>query len=88
MSAIQIEDDNLSRKEVFYTSLYFALLYPQLYSDVTGEYRSSDSKVYQGNFRYFAGVLGLWDTFRAQNPLIALLRPDVTNDLMNTFLEH
>lgn len=61
------------------------MLYPQLYSDVTGEYRSSDSKVYQGNFRYFAGVLGLWDTFRAQNPLIALLRPDVTNDLMNTF---
>lgn len=88
LSAIQIEDDNLSRKEVFYTSLYFAMLYPQLYSDVTGEYRSSDSKVYQGNFRYFAGVLGLWDTFRAQNPLIALLRPDVTNDLMNTFLEH
>ena len=44
--------------------------------------------VHQGDFRYFAGVLSLWDTFRAQNPLISILRPDVTNDLMKTFLEH
>ena len=64
------------------------MLYPMLYSDVTGEYRSSDSKVYRGDFRYFAGVLSLWDTFRAQNPLIAILRPDVTRDLMKTMLEH
>lgn len=88
LSAIQIYDPNSPQKEVFYTSLYFSMLYPQLYSDVTGEYRSSDSKVYKGKSRYFAGVLGLWDTFRAQNPLISILRPDVTNDLMHTFLEH
>ena len=88
LSAISIADADSPQKQVFYTSLYFAMLYPQLYSDVSGEYRSSDSKVYKGNFRYFAGVLGLWDTFRAQNPLISVLRPDVTNDLVKTFLEH
>ncbi len=88
LSAIQVNDDKIPQKEVFYTCLYFSMLYPMLYSDVDGRYRSSDSKVYQGDFRYFAGVLGLWDTFRAQNPLIAILRPDVTNDLMKTLLEH
>ena len=88
LSAVRIADADSPQKEVFYTSLYFAMLYPMLYSDVTGEYRSSDSKVYKGDFRYFAGVLGLWDTFRAQNPLIAILRPDVTRDLMKTLLEH
>ena len=88
LSAIQVKDDKITQQVVFYTCLYYAMLYPMLYSDVDGQYRSSDSQVYQGNFRYFAGVLGLWDTFRAQNPLIALLRPDVTNDLMKTLLEH
>ena len=88
LSAVRIADADSPQKEVFYTCLYFSMLYPMLYSDVDGKYRSSDSKVYQGDFRYFAGVLGLWDTFRAQNPLITILHPDVSNDLMKTLLEH
>jgi predicted alpha-1,2-mannosidase len=88
LSAIRINDDDSEQKEMFYTSLYLATIYPMLYSDVTGEYRSSDMKVHKGDFRYYAGVLGLWDTFRAQNPLLTIIRPDVSNDLMKTFLEH
>ena len=88
LSAIQINDESSPQKEMFYTYLYRTLFYPMLYSDVNGEFRSSDHQVHSGNFRYFAGVLGLWDTFRAQNPMITILRPDVMNDLMKTFLEH
>ncbi len=88
LSAVQISDADSPQKEMFYTSLYLAMIYPMLYSDVTGEYRSSDKKIHKGDFRYYAGVLGLWDTFRAQLPLLSILRPDVTNDLMKTFLEH
>ena len=88
LSVVQIGDEDSSQKEMFYTSLYRSLFYPMLYSDVTGEFRSSDNKVHSGNFRYFAGALGLWDTFRAQNPLICILHPDVMTDLMKTFLEH
>lgn len=88
LSAITIFDEDSPDKDLFYTSLYFALLYPQLYSDVDGSFRSSDFKVHPGDYRYYAGVLGLWDTFRAQNPLVSILRPDVTEDLMKTFLAH
>jgi len=88
LGAFQLEEKNAAQKELFYTFLYRSLFYPMLYSDVTGEFRSSDNKVHAGNFRYFAGALGLWDTFRAQNPLITILRPDVMTDLMKTFLEH
>ena len=88
LSAITIFDEDSAEKDLFYSSLYFALMYPQLYSDVDGGYRSSDFKAHAGNFRYYAGVLGLWDTFRAQNPLVSILRPDITSDLMKTFLEH
>ena len=88
LGAIRISDENSLQKEMFYTYLYRTLFYPMLYSDVTGEFRSSDHKVHAGNFRYFAGVLGLWDTSRAQNPMVTILRSDVMNDLMKTFLEH
>ena len=88
LSKIEIKDKNSSEKEMFYSFLYRSLFYPMLYSDVTGEFRSSDFKVHKSNFRYYAGALSLWDTFRAQNPLISILRPDVANDLMKTFLEH
>ena len=88
LSAIKIYDGDSEQKDLFYTSLYFALMYPQLYSDVDGWYRSSDFRIHHGDFRYYAGVLGLWDTFRAQDPLVAILRPDVTNDLMKTFIQH
>ena len=88
LSAIRVFDEDSPDKELFYTSLYFALMYPQLYSDVDGGYRSSDFKAHKGDFRYYAGVLGLWDTFRSQNPLVSILRPDITSDLMKTFLAH
>lgn len=35
LSAVRIEGGEPSRREVFYTSLYYAMLYPMLYSDVT-----------------------------------------------------
>lgn len=88
LSAIDIKDADSPQKEVFYSSLYFSLMYPMLYSDVNGKFRSSDSKVYKRNFPYYAGVLGLWDTFRAQLPLITILHPKISNSLIKTFLEH
>lgn len=88
LSVFTIGGADTPQKETFYTCLYFATLYPMLFGDVDGSYRSSDAKVYKGDFKYYAGVLGLWDTFRAQNPLISILRPDIAGDLMKTFLEH
>ena len=88
LSAIEIDDDNLDKKEMFYTMLYRSLFYPQTYSDVDGRFRSSDNAIHQGDFTYYAGALSLWDIFRAQIPLITILRPDISNEMMLTFLEH
>jgi len=88
LSAIAVDDDNEANKEMFYTMLYRSLFYPQTYSDVDGRFRSSDNKVHQADFSYFAGALSLWDIFRAQIPLISILRPDISNEMMLTFLEH
>ena len=88
LSAVEIADADTPQKEMFYTSLYFAHMYPQLYSDVTGEYRSSDIKVHKGNFNYYGGCFSPWDTFRTQIPLITILHPEVMNDLVKTLQAH
>ena len=88
LSAIEVDDDNVANKGMFYTMLYRSLFYPQTYSDVDGRFRSSDNKVHEADFTYYAGALSLWDIFRAQIPLITILRPDITNEMMDTFLEH
>ena len=89
LSKIEIRTKDPDKKEIFYTSLYNILLYPMLYSDEDGRFRGPDHKVHKANgFNYYAGVMGLWDTYRAAIPLLTLLRPDIVDEYIKTFLEH
>lgn len=89
LGQIEVETNDLKKKELFYTSLHNVMMYPMLFSDVDNRFRGSDSQVHQTNgFAYYGAVIGLWDTFRAACPLIAVLRPDVMEDYIRTALEH
>lgn len=89
LSQIEIETPNAKRKELFYTSLHNVLLYPMLFSDVDNRFRGPDHKVHRTNgFDYYGAVVGLWDTFRAACPLMAVLHPDIMSDYVKTALEH
>lgn len=89
LNQIEIETKDLKKKELFYTSLHNVMMYPMLYSDVDNRYRGSDSQIHQTDgFCYYGAVIGLWDTFRAACPLIAVLQPEVMEDYIKTALEH
>lgn len=89
LGQIEVETNDLKKKELFYTSLHNVMMYPMLFSDVDNRFRGSDSQVHQTDgFAYYGAVIGLWDTFRAACPLIAVLRPDVMEDYIRTALEH
>ena len=89
LGQIEVETNDLKKKELFYTSLHTVMMYPMLFSDVDNRFRGSDSQVHQTDgFAYYGAVIGLWDTFRAACPLIAVLRPDVMEDYIRTALEH
>jgi predicted alpha-1,2-mannosidase len=61
---------------------------PTLLSDVDGQYRGPDGKVHQADgFNYYT-ELSLWDTFRAENPLLTLVQPARVNDFIKTMLAH
>ncbi|HSN17563.1 MAG TPA: GH92 family glycosyl hydrolase [Gammaproteobacteria bacterium] len=62
-------------KKSFYTSLYHAMLAPNLSMDVDGRYRGPDQAVHQAHGFDFYSTLSLWDTFRAEHPLLTLIQP-------------
>jgi len=89
LATFEVKTKDPGKKELFYTSLYNVLVYPMLYSDVDGRFRGPDHLVHKvEGFRYFGGVIGLWDTFRAAIPLLELIRPDIISEYTQTLLEH
>jgi len=77
-----------SRKTNFYTAFYHSLLSPVIYQDADGRYRGIDQKIHSaGNFTNYT-VFSLWDTYRALHPLLTLLYPDRTADIINSMLAH
>jgi putative alpha-1,2-mannosidase len=74
------------KKTIFYTSLYHAMLAPNVYSDVDGQYRGMDQKVHKAEgFNYYT-VFSLWDTYRAEDPLLNLIDRKRTLDFIKSFL--
>ncbi|HEV2327491.1 MAG TPA: glycoside hydrolase family 92 protein, partial [Verrucomicrobiae bacterium] len=76
------------QKETFYTSMYHALLAPNLYEDANGEYRGFDQNTHHPKDFTAYSVFSLWDTFRAEHPLMALINSKRDSDMINTLLAH
>ncbi|HEY1992652.1 MAG TPA: GH92 family glycosyl hydrolase [Gammaproteobacteria bacterium] len=71
----------------FYTSLYHAMLAPNLSMDVDGRYRGPDQAVHQAKGFDFYSTFSLWDTFRAEHPLLTLIQPPQrTVDVIDSML--
>ncbi|HWV60631.1 MAG TPA: GH92 family glycosyl hydrolase [Sphingopyxis sp.] len=78
LGALEIEAPAPMRSNL-YTALYHSLLAPSVWSDVDGRYRGPDDAVHSAKDFTFRSTFSLWDTFRAQHPLLTLVAPDQTN---------
>lgn len=82
-------DDAKSSKqkfETFYTALYHSLLFPAIFSDADGKYMGLDNEVHTTNGFTYRSDMSLWDTFRAEMPLLTLIDPQRSNDAINTMI--
>ncbi|WP_051076082.1 GH92 family glycosyl hydrolase [Saccharothrix espanaensis] len=86
LGSIEIETDNATDRTVFYTALYHVLLQPLTGNDVDGRYRGFDDKVHTAEGWTYYEYYSLWDTYRAHNQLLALLRPDRAKDVARSVL--
>ena len=61
------------------TALYHTLLAPAVAGDVDGRYRGPDNQVHRAEGYTFRSTFSLWDTFRAEHPLLTLVQPASTS---------
>jgi predicted alpha-1,2-mannosidase len=88
---VQIDSDTdetykNDRLVTFYTALYHSLLFPAIFSDVDGKYMGLDDKVHYAKDFTYSSDFSLWDTFRAEMPLLTLMQPERNNDAINTMV--
>jgi predicted alpha-1,2-mannosidase len=75
-------------KRIFYTALYHAFVHPSDIADVDGRVRGPTGEVIAARGGHYYSTLSLWDTFRAQQPLLTLLVPERVDGIVETLLEH
>ncbi|WP_158916942.1 GH92 family glycosyl hydrolase [Caulobacter sp. S45] len=86
LAAVDIQAPAPMRKTL-YTSLYHALMAPSLSMDVDGRYRGPDNEVHQAKGFDFVSTFSLWDTYRAEQPLMTLIEPEGrTADVVNSLV--
>jgi len=87
LNKIKIKGGTESQKKIFYTAMYHSLMFPRVFSDIDGSYYShfEDSVLGTLGERYYVDF-SLWDTYRAQHPLLAYLEPERQNEMIRTFL--
>lgn len=84
LNKVEVEDENNINKRIFYSALYHSLLVPNLISDVDGKY-IVEGKIYEGNENQYS-TFSSWDTFRAQHPLLTILEPEITSEIVNSMI--
>lgn len=74
---------------MFYTSLYHTMINPSVYQDVDGQYRGIDHNIHtneSGSTNYT--VFSLWDTYRAEHPLLNIIDPKRAADMVTSMIHH
>jgi predicted alpha-1,2-mannosidase len=70
----------------FYTALYHSLLFPAIFSDTDGKYMGLDDQVHSAKDFTYHSDFSLWDTFRAEMPLLTLIQPERNRDVIRTMI--
>jgi predicted alpha-1,2-mannosidase len=64
------------------------MLAPVTYMDVDGRYRGADLAIHAADGFTNYHVFSLWDTFRAEHPLLTILQPKRDGDMIRSMLAH
>lgn len=72
----------------FYTAMYHAALMPTIYMDADGSYKGLDQNVHKAEGFTNYTSFSLWDTYRAEHPLLNLIQPSRNTDMVKSMLAH
>ena len=87
LSKIIIKNNSKDKMTQFYTHLYHSMIHPNIVSDINGEYMGADfikKRVEKGRDHYSS--FSVWDTYRTQGQLVAILFPKESSDMMESLV--
>ena len=85
LTRIKIEGND-EIKTIFYTAMYHSMIAPMLFSDINGDYRGADDKVYNSPTPRYT-CFSLWDTYRAKQPLMTIIHPEKAGEFVATMVD-
>jgi len=88
LTKIEVETPIDSLKTIFYTAMYHAQVAPVTYSDKNGQFRKENDEIITAENYTAYSTLSLWDTFRAEHPLLTLTAPEKVSDIINSMLAY
>ncbi|MFF4018780.1 GH92 family glycosyl hydrolase [Streptomyces sp. NPDC001843] len=81
LDAARVRGGDATLRRTFYSSLYRSFLAPSVGSDADGRYTGWDRRIHRARgFTYYQNW-SLWDTYRTQCQLLALLAPREARDM-------
>ena len=76
-----------AEEHTFYTALYHSLLFPNIVSDVNGQYAGSDGRVHTARGRDEYANFSEWDIYRSDVQLESLLAPHDVGDMVQSLVD-
>ncbi|MDO5017122.1 MAG: GH92 family glycosyl hydrolase [Porphyromonas sp.] len=86
LGKIKIGSSQPDVMKIFYTGLYHTMFAPYTFSDVDGRYYGADQQVHEGKGFNNLTVFSLWDTYRASQPLMTLIHPEMMDDVVGSMM--
>lgn len=88
IQANKVDGEVLNKQKLttFYTALYHSLLFPSTFSDADGTYKGLDGEIHSAKGFTYRSDFSLWDTFRAEMPLLTLVDPARSVDAVQTMI--
>lgn len=83
LDRIQVYGGSDEDATIFATALYHSLLMPTAIDDVDGRYMGFDGEIHTTDSHYYTDF-SLWDTYRTEHPLLALLWPEAQTDMLRS----
>ena len=87
LASIEVEGTE-DQKAMFYTSYYHTMINPSVYMDVDGSYRGLDHNIHKADGFTNYTIFSLWDTYRAEHPLMMLMKPDEARSMVMSMIRH
>ncbi len=86
LGKVRVSGGSYAEERTFYSELYHAFLHPNVFDDANGDYIGFDGKVHvaEGYTQY--ANFSLWDVYRSEVQLLALVVPRETSDMVTSLL--